>query len=99
MNEDNADKLVTLQKAREAREIDAATKKLKDKSVSEDRAAFLALENDICQLATAAEIAQDILMQSNTHVIRKVHFLVDEIESLAVGLREKYYGRTKKQDD
>jgi hypothetical protein len=54
-----------------------------------DRMAVLSLENDICELATATDLAVDLHVDGDTN---KTSFVLDQVERIAKQLKEKYYG-------
>ena len=77
---------------------DARKEKLKKNSpapVGETaRQRFMAMENHVCELATAAELAIDIYA-ANPHsepIGPKTAWVLDQIERLANELRAMYYG-------
>ena len=51
--------------------------------------AVLSLENEICELATAAELSVDIHTDGKSN---KTSFVLDQLERIAKQLKEKYYG-------
>jgi hypothetical protein len=54
-----------------------------------DRSAILSLENDICELATAAELSVDLHTDGDSN---KTSFVLDQVERIAKQLKGKYYG-------
>jgi hypothetical protein len=53
-----------------------------------NRGAIQSLENKICELATAAELAVDLFTDGNS---AKTSFVLDQVERLAKELHKDYY--------
>jgi hypothetical protein len=65
---------------------------------SVDRLAYLALEDEICQLRTASELLVDINISDNPCKERQADWVADQIERLADQLFSKYHGHADDED-